>query len=148
VHLQRCIVVGVPRLVGHWSTEGEVVTVNFQDLCWEWQKALRLTDWEIHVERIDSMADNGDTHINFMKKQANIRIRSAGSKGHTLKPDDIPDAEWFPEETEEISLVHELLHLLFYGFDRTDEGSIESDMVEFAATAISHALVRAGRTER
>lgn len=104
--------------------------------CAEWQKILRLQDWDVHVSIVrDSnmkLKDvNGECEWVLQTKQAHIRI---------LDPIDYPEDTRWPQNMEH-TLVHELLHLHFSPFDTHEYGSLEHTSMEQAIDMISSALV-------
>ncbi len=107
--------------------------------CAEWQKILRLQDWDVimTVDRgRDLMPDSlGQCDWTLPTKQAHI---------HILDPvDHPPDLKW-PQDMEQY-LVHELLHLHFAPFSRFDHESLEHITMEQAVDLIACALVNLKR---
>jgi hypothetical protein len=78
---------------------------ELQELCAEWQKILRLQDWEIHVciARSRDMPEGMQGCIDMVwpRKEAHISI---------IDPVDYPPDSWWAQDMER-TLVHELLHL-------------------------------------
>lgn len=104
--------------------------------CAEWQKILRLQDWDVHVSIVrDSnmkLKDvNGECEWVLQTKQAHIRI---------LDPIDYPEDTRWPQDMEQ-TLVHELLHLHFAPFDTHADGSLEHTSMEQAIDMIAGALL-------
>jgi len=99
-----------------------------------WQKVLQLQDWEVKasVERKkDITLDDVDAMVSwyFTHKKAIVRLL-----------DPIDYNELFDQD-HEYSLVHELLHLHFAGFDTTAKESLEEKLLEQCINALSTALV-------
>lgn len=102
----------------------------------EWQKTLRLQDWQIRARLVrgrDMFTEESAASVRwtFPKKMATIQL---------LDPADYEPNIEFPQD-HEISLVHELLHLHYAGFDETENGSVEHALLEQSIEAISTALV-------
>ncbi len=111
----------------------------------EWQKRLRLMDWEIafRLEKAFHMVDtecnyNGIVPHSPMHKKAVIQVREVLDYGG----DDVVHATF--TETHEHVLVHELLELHFTPFKvtRTDD-QVKHDSQELAINMIANALVQA-----
>ena len=107
----------------------------------EWQKILRLQDWiikaSIRRERDMYLANSSAAvRYNYEKRMAFI---------HIMDPIDYEPDLMVPQDME-ISLVHELLHLHYAGFDQTEKGTIEYALVEQSIEAISRALVELKRS--
>lgn len=108
-------------------------------MCREWQRRLRLQDWDVFpiIARAHQLGEKtmGDCHPLDTKRLAKIRI---------LHPDDYPGSGFWDEKTDswELTLVHELLHLHFHdlGFDWSTRGPREI-AAERAIDAIARALV-------
>ena len=107
---------------------------ELERLCREWQKILRLQDWDIKVKICrqndmtpDSQADSTWT---LPKKTAIIRL---------CDPIDYIDVAW-PQDMER-SLVHELLHLHLAPIDDFEPGTIKDILLEQAVDAMSKALI-------
>lgn len=106
----------------------------------EWQKVLRLQDWDI-IARIvrarDMFTEDSAASVRwtFQKKMATIVL---------LDPEDYDPNIAFAQD-HEISLVHELLHLHYAGFDNTEQDSLEQMLLEQSIEAISTALVQLKR---
>lgn len=104
--------------------------------CSEWQKILRLQDWDVRVsvERASDMKlkhVNGECEWVLQTKQAHIRI---------LDPIDYPQDTGWPQDMEQV-LIHELLHLHFAPFDAFENNTHEHTSMEQAIDMIAGALL-------
>ncbi len=100
----------------------------------EWQKILRLQDWEITVQFVRGHEIDGDqAWISHEEnhKRATIRLRD---------PVDLISKDW-SEDSPETSLVHELLHLHILPFGRTEPRTRDRVCVEQAIELITGALI-------
>lgn len=102
---------------------------QLQSKCSEWQRKLRLQDWDVQatIERQRNMIGktvNGQCEYNERLKAAFIRI---------LDPVDYDDYE--PEDMERI-LVHELVHLWFAPFWDDEKEHLMEQGVEQIARAL------------
>lgn len=109
-----------------------------EELLADWQKTIRLQDWEIVVDirRARDMASGecqAEVHWTKEKKTAII---------HLLDPVDY-DNDYFAQD-HEVSMVHELLHLHMVMF-ATEDGTLEDVAQEQAIHAIATALVELKR---
>lgn len=106
----------------------------------DWQKELRLMDWEI------SIAIKPAHKMFSQNVQASIEWQLAEKTAmiHILHPDDYPDG-LVRDQDQEISLVHELIHLHYAPFEETEDGTLAHDMMELSIDTISHTLVRLKR---
>lgn len=105
-----------------------------------WQKVLRLQDWKIEIEFWPHNALGNDVakaHMNANNKSAVLALRY---------PDDIPavEHEWPVGEAGDydLSIVHELLHLMFYPMRSQCEVSEEQ-----SCNLIASALVQLYRAQ-
>lgn len=94
---------------------GELLLRDLQTACAFWQKHLRIQDWTVTLQVVsyDDIPDAyGCFRVHADKKAVNIRL---------LRPDHAPTSDLFPEPSYDPfrTLVHELLHVRFYGM-RTD----------------------------
>lgn len=108
---------------------------QLQDLCYEWQKRLRLLDWNIQVgfKRFHEMPeDAGQVLVNEQHKAATIHILNESDTAH-LKG---TGADYSVEHT----LVHELLHLHMIRFE-PKESAPENEDFEIAINLIAGALI-------
>lgn len=106
---------------------------DIEKLLTEWQKILRLQDWQIKVSfarghEIDGHQGRATIYLNF--KQALIKLRD---------PIDWTDKD-FPDDSE-IDLVHELIHLHIFAFDTTKPGTLERVALEQVDELLARALV-------
>lgn len=114
----------------------EIKTEVLLSLCEQWQRNLRLQDWDIVIklrpfrEMIDC---RGETRYNLEKKAAIITL---------LDPNDHDGNEDFPYDME-LTLVHEMLHLHFVDGSHTPEEC--PTVFEQGINAVSAALVGLSR---
>lgn len=107
-----------------------------QALMAEWQEVLRLQDWTITlmISRGNGLdipqGNQGHCDMVFRRKEGRIQL---------LDPIDFPKNTSSPQDME-VTLVHELLHFHFVGFDRRLNED-EQDLSEHAVNALSYALV-------
>lgn len=98
--------------------------------CW-WQKQLRLQDWDIILKLVrerDVNGNLGQCSVNEPVKTARISIATH---------DDYDVMDW-PNDMEH-TLVHELLHVLFWGcnIDGSNyEGTVEEQGINILATTL------------
>ncbi|EGO63506.1 hypothetical protein [Acetonema longum] len=108
-------------------------------LCREWQQRLRLECWEVAL-RIARQRDfdlkNAQGECCYTKETALATIK-------ILDPTDYPQSPF--KYDMEIVLVHELLHLHFCMFDKTEYGSLDETMMERSIDHIAKALVKLKR---
>ena len=111
-----------------------------------WQKVLRLQDWRIHVEMVDSEdieGNSGQCHVHQRTKTAVIKL---------LKPEAFnltsTFSKVFPDCIDpEVTLVHELLHIHFDGlFVEDDKDDIREDREEVGLELVASALLRLERS--
>lgn len=106
---------------------------NLQQECLEWQRTLKLLDWDVSVKLVPhrEMPDAiGHVRWDLDEKTADIRL---------IMPEDYPSGALRPYNIEE-TLVHELLHLHLVTFDMSDEPKRLA--LEQAINAIARALVK------
>ena len=109
---------------------------DLERLLAKWQRILRLQDWDVHLRVVrrwemhneDTM---GECEYLLRKRCAVIRILDSA--------DYDPGTPW-PQDQER-TLVHELLHLAFAPFSRTEAGSAEAVAEEQVIHALASALV-------
>lgn len=113
--------------------------VELRQKCAEWQKVLRLEDWDVKVKlkrgRDLELGGAGECGWTIEKKQALIKITDSA---------DYPPDCIIPQDMER-TLVHELLHLHFAPFDDFESGTAEDTATEQAIHFISCALVDLAR---
>lgn len=103
-------------------------------LCAEWQKRLRLQDWNVQVYLCPGADTSGRTRISAQMKEARVFICS----------EDTWHADWLGAPNQEVVLVHELLHLHSRSFDsKVPADSVEWDALETMIELTANALVEA-----
>ena len=112
---------------------------ELQSLCSEWQKTLRLQDWDIRARFVKHyrfpQSKQGEVSCVEEQKTALIRI---------LVPEDYePDQEW-PQDIEQ-TLVHELVHVHFIAFTDSEKGSAKDLALEQGVELTAWALVNLKR---
>lgn len=113
---------------------------QLNELCIEWQKVLRLQDWDIVVKldrqrQFENKTAQGEVAWVFGRKEAIIKI---------LDPTDYPTECIFEQDQEE-TLVHELLHLHFADWSEMMEDGNTPSVGEQGIQCIAQALVRVKR---
>ena len=106
--------------------------------CREWQKILRLRDWDIHVKLVRGW----ELGTPIARAVTNIEDNRATVKLVEWRdiPDDIRTDAAFADM--EHSLVHELLHVMFRPFEgKVPDESLEHEFVEQAINKLAYALV-------
>lgn len=112
---------------------------RLRELCRYWQKILRLQDWDVQLKWARSVnlgpTIEGLCEWVAARKEAAIKL---------LDP-----VDWASVKTTDIEavLIHELLHLRFYGFT-TKDNTPEDTAQEQAIHALSRALVGLKRKAR
>lgn len=107
----------------------------------EWQRVLRLQDWDIKIRIVrakefvngDGM---GEVRYKHQKQMAVINL---------LDPIDYDEIHLW-EQDHEITMVHELLHIHFMGFE-AEEGTEQDNAQERAIDVISKSLVSLRRND-
>ncbi|MEK4236454.1 hypothetical protein [Paenibacillus sp. FSL H7-0714] len=112
---------------------------QLKEKCAEWQKVLRLQDWDVKtsIERGRDMNlpnSNGVITVQEEHRSANIRI---------LDPLDYSPDELHPQDMEKI-LIHELLHIHLFPMTKDYEGYLAT-AEEQAINMIAGALVGLAR---
>ena len=109
-----------------------------QQKCQEWQKRLRLADWDVDVKVVPAMDMyttqlQGSVHWQMTERTANIKLVTPedAAKQNPVRPYSI-------EET----LIHELLHLHMAPFEPDTSQQAECLAMEFAINAIAGALLK------
>lgn len=115
---------------------------ELQAKCKEWQKILRLQDWEIKIyvwrsRDMDLEGAVGEVEYNLDLKLASI---------HILDPVDYP-SNLMVNQDMEATLVHELLHLHMAPFGNSEQGTLEKSMLEQAIESITRGLIDLHRKE-
>jgi hypothetical protein len=113
---------------------------ELQALCEEWQQRLRLQDWTVFVRLLrqrDMPDENDQAHVHWVLTKRNAKIA-------ILDPIDYSPDCWTPQD-QEISLVHELLHLHCAGFDDFKPDHPPGIALEQMIHAVSTALVMTKR---
>jgi len=111
-----------------------------QQACQEWQKILRLQDWEIviKIKRARELQSDCQAEVQW-KNTKKIAII------HLVDPVDYQN-DHFPQD-HEVSLVHELLHLHMSMFDQepdTPEGTAQEQAIHAISTALVELSRKAG----
>jgi len=114
---------------------------RLRELCRQWQKLLRLQDWDV---RISWARGHG---IDLATQTEGLCEWVARRKEAKIKVLDPVDWESMDTCDAEQILVHELLHLRFYGFAAKDD-TPEDVAQEQAIHALSMALVMLKRADR
>ncbi len=112
---------------------------KLKELCKEWQERLRLQAWDvktgIYRERnFFGPERQGENEYNLATGTSLIRI---------LDPADYPESKF--KQDMEITLVHELLHLVFAPFEPDKEKLLECEFMERAICILSGLLVKMKR---
>lgn len=108
-----------------------------------WQKILRVSDWKVKVRIARGNGLEIDTHTQGTcewvntKKQGYIKLLDPIDWDHTLA---------YPQDME-VTLVHELLHLLFQPFDTFEGGTPQHNAMEQAIDILSYSLVGLRRAQ-
>src|SRR5690242_17327503 len=103
-----------------------------------WQKRLRLQDWDIALTfhpQLEMGGKAATVEWKCAKRSAWIKMLLPGSWAHARSPEF--------DTTQEVSLVHELLHLKYAGWDETETNSLAETLLEQGVHDISRALVAA-----
>lgn len=109
---EREIIFGVNKKVG-------LSLVELKELLKKWQEKLDMKDWKLEVKIVEFRRKNGyrqsgDFVVNVQKKEAQILMTNDPWRGD-----------------EEYTLVHELLHVLFYDYDKYSEDLILNKFEKF-----------------
>ncbi|OKP91318.1 hypothetical protein [Paenibacillus sp. P32E] len=106
--------------------------------CVEWQKVLRLQDWDVKTSikraRDMNLDANGVITVHLEHRLASIRI---------LDPLDYSPEELHPQDMEKI-LVHELLHIHLFPMTKDYEGHLAT-AEEQAINMITSSLIELSR---
>lgn len=121
--------------------EGYIVNEErLRELCKEWQERLGLQSWNvktgIYRERnFCGPERQGENEYNLATGTSLIRI---------LDPVDYPESKF--KQDMEVTLVHELLHLVFAPFEPDEDSKeLEQKFMERAICQLSGALVKLKR---
>lgn len=107
-----------------------MILENPQQSCEEWQRRLKLQDWDISVKIIphrESEDSWGSVRWNLQEKFADIKLLDPADQSSSMRP-------YSMEET----LVHELLHLHLAPLDVSEAKGLAQEQ---AINAIARALV-------
>jgi hypothetical protein len=118
------------------SSSEPTIEQQMQQKCLEWQKLLRLADWDISVKVVPAMDMFSQGAWGTCRWELNGR--TADIKLVTIE-DSEKQRGMRPYSMEE-TLIHELLHLHIAPFQPEDES--QDTAVEFAINAISGALFK------
>lgn len=99
--------------------KGGLTVAELKDLLKKWQEKLQMTDWVLSLEivkfyRKNGYRQSGDFIADIDKKEAQILMTNDPWRGD-----------------EEYTLVHEMLHVLFYDYDKYSEELILSKFEKF-----------------
>jgi len=95
-------------------TKRGVSLVNLKKRLSFWQKKLGMTDWKLNLKIVDFQKDSG-------YRQSGHFIANTKKKAATIL------MTWDPwRGDEEYTLVHEMIHVLLYDFDKFCENKIRS----------------------
>jgi len=99
--------------------KGGLTLAELEELLKKWQEKLEMKDWQLSVKIVEFHRPNGyrqsgDFTADLDKKEAQILMT---------------DDPWRGDE--EYTLVHELLHVLFYDYDKYSEKLILSKFEKF-----------------
>jgi hypothetical protein len=99
--------------------KGGLTLIELEELLKKWQEKLEMKDWNLSVRivefrRKDGYRQSGDFVADVDKKDAQILMTNNPWRGD-----------------EEYTLVHEMLHVLFYDYDKYSEDLILSKFEKF-----------------
>jgi len=109
---------------------------ELQTLCVQWQKTLRLQDWDVRLKLVrqrEIPEKQGECAWLVSKKQATVKILDS--------IDYSPNLEWLQDQ--ETTLVHELIHLHYAPIDHTE--GLSEKILEQAVNSMALALVELKR---
>ena len=94
------------EIIFNVEKKGGLTLVELEGLLKKWQEKLEMKDWNLSVKIVEFYRKNGyrqsgDFIINFGMKEAQVLMTNDPWRGD-----------------EEYTLVHELLHILFYSYDK------------------------------
>ena len=117
-----------------------MVVDDLQPLLTEWQKRLRLQDWDVQV----SITRERDMPIDSSRGAIRWNVNTKEAWLHILDPIDYPPDQ-VPQDIEQ-TIIHELLHLhLVMVAEMAGENETIQITTEQAIVCISEALVRLKR---
>jgi Zn-dependent peptidase ImmA (M78 family) len=101
------------------SKKAGLSLVELKELLEKWQEKLEMKDWKMEVKIVEFRRKNGyrqsgDFVADVQKKEAQILMTNDPWRGD-----------------EEYTLVHEMLHVLFYDYDKYSEDLILSKFEKF-----------------
>jgi len=101
------------------SKKAGLSLVELKELLEKWQEKLGMQDWKMEVKIVEFRRKNGyrqsgDFVADVQKKEAQILMTNEPWRGD-----------------EEYTLVHEMLHVLFYDYDKYSEDLILSKFEKF-----------------
>lgn len=102
------------------SKKGGFALAELEELLKKWQEKLKMKDWNLAIEivefrRKDSFRQSGDFIADTEKKEARILMTNDPWRGD-----------------EEYTLVHEMLHVLFYDYDKGNEEMLLKTYAKFS----------------
>ena len=112
---------------------------NTQELCAEWQKLLRLQDWQVQINMVRAVG----MHREGSGGEVNWHVATKAAVISITDPIDYPENAICPLDIER-TIVHELLHLHFVPFV-ADDGTPEDESQEQVIHILSEALVKIKR---
>lgn len=117
---------------------------ELERLCKKWQRILRLEDWKVRPVLAAGVNDFGSCLADSNHRQAIIYVRDQTMSPMGTLDDDVPAYVHFPAD-EELTLVHELIHLHTESFAPSEKDGEDEDprssAHEFCVNAIADALV-------
>jgi hypothetical protein len=118
---------------------------DLRDLVKYWKPRLKLRDWKVDIrfaddeESLDKLKSGfARTHRSPMAKEARTLIKPLAN----ISKDSIGCRDI------EVSVVHELIHLLFTPFDNFKQNDSRNDAVEHSIETLAIALVEIRRGEK
>lgn len=116
---------------------------QLQERLAHWQKLLRLQDWDVDIKIVRRHAMPKATSLAGAQIDRYRRVKIL-----LLDPVDWHPDDWPADRDLEISLVHELLHCVFYDAGSPKEDSPEDLALERAVEATALALITLDRQAR
>lgn len=106
------------------TTPSETVGERAERLLRKWQCILRLQDWDVFIRfgRWHEVHNEAHAHLHhsWERHEAHIVLRD---------PDDQKEPVWIGDNADEVTIIHELLHLKFAGLGIADERYSEHEAV-------------------